>query len=80
MLAAGALQVFRKRQLPAHEGSPGAQRPQHPEQQAVDVLGGDAANHAGRTQLGAPQLLQGLDFIVQLAQVFLDALGLAAGA
>ena len=59
---------------------PGAQRPQHPKQQTVDVLGGDAANDARRAQVCAPQLFQGFDFIGQLAQVFFDVLGLATGA
>ncbi|MNV12499.1 hypothetical protein D3C71_1031050 [compost metagenome] len=80
VFAAGALQVFRKGQLPTQERAPGAQWPKHPKQQAVDVLGGDAANDARRAQVGAPQLFQGFDFIGQLAQVFFDALGFAAGA
>ncbi|MNC13940.1 hypothetical protein D3C75_617020 [compost metagenome] len=80
VFAAGALQVFRKGQLPTQERAPGAQWPKHPKQQAVDVLGGDAANDARRAQVSAPQLFQGFDFIGQLAQVFFDALGFAAGA
>ena len=80
VFAAGALQIFRERQLLAHERAPGAQRPQHPKQQAVDVLGGDAADDAGLAQVGAPQSLQRFDFIGQLAQGFVDALGFAAGA
>ncbi|MNP14527.1 hypothetical protein D3C76_1068560 [compost metagenome] len=80
LLTAGTLQVFREGQLPTHERTPGAQRPQHPEQQPVDVLCGNAADHAGRAQVGAPQVFQGLDLVTQLAQGFLDALGLAAGA
>ncbi|MNF80707.1 hypothetical protein D3C84_629560 [compost metagenome] len=79
MLATGALQVFRKGQLPAHERTPGAQRPEHPEQQAIDVLGGNAADDACRTEIGTPQLFQGFDLVGQLPQAFFDALGLATG-
>lgn len=80
VLAADALQVFGERQLLTHKRAPSAQRPQHAEQQAVDMLGGDAADDAGLAQVGAPQGFQGLDLIGQLAQGFVDALRLAAGA
>ncbi|MNJ31422.1 hypothetical protein D3C77_260590 [compost metagenome] len=79
MLAAGALQVFGKRQLAPQERTPGAQRPQHAKQQAVDVLGGNAADDAGSAQFGAPLLFQGLYFVGQLAQRLVDAFGFAAG-
>ena len=63
----------------ALEGPAGAQRPEHAKQQAIDMLGGDAAEDGRALQLGAPQLLQGAHFIGQLAQALVDQLGFAAG-
>ncbi|MNS72963.1 hypothetical protein D3C72_1063880 [compost metagenome] len=80
MFAAGTLQVFGERQLLAHKRAPGTQRPQHAKQQTVNMLGGDAADGAGLTEIRAPQLFQCFDLVGQLAQGFVDALGLAAGA
>ena len=80
MLTAGALHVFGERQLLAYKGAAGTQRPQHAKQQAVDMLGSDAADDAGVLEIFAPQGFQRLYFIGQLAQGLVDALGLAAGA
>ena len=44
------------------------------------MLRGDAADQAGVAQVGAPELFQGVDFVGQLAQGFIDALGFAGGA
>jgi hypothetical protein len=44
------------------------------------MLGGDAAEDTRAGKLGAPQLLQGVDLVGQLAQGLVDQLGFAAGA
>ena len=76
-VAAGASN-FREDQLLAHERAPGAQRPQHPEQQAVNMLGGDAADHQALPSR-RPRAVQCFDFIGQFAQVSVRCVGLAAG-
>ncbi len=79
-LQAGLLDVLGEGLGPAHEGAAGAQGPEHAEQQAVDVLGGDAGDQGGTGQVGAPEGFQGFDFVGQLAQGLVDQLGFAAGA
>ena len=80
MFAAGALHVFGERQLLASKNPARTQRPQHAEQQPVDMLRGHAGDDARIAQFMAPQLLEGFYLIGHLPQAFVDPLGLAAGA
>ena len=75
-----ALQFLGEGQRLAGEGPPGAERPEHPEEQAIDVLGGDAAKDGRRAKGRAPEALQGGDLVGQLEQLLGDEFGFTAGA
>lgn len=55
----------------------GGQRPQHPEQQAVDVLVGHRAMHLHAFQLRAERSLQRIHLARQLVHALVDRTGLA---
>ncbi|MNI35263.1 hypothetical protein D3C73_892820 [compost metagenome] len=74
-----AHQIFVE-EAPGLDRTAGSQRPQHAEQQAIDMLVGHGAMHLGAVQLGAERGLQRIDLARQLVQPLADGAGLAGAA
>ncbi|MCR6701828.1 MAG: hypothetical protein NVV68_12025 [Dokdonella sp.] len=69
--------VLRKRQACGRERAPGRERPQHAEQQAVDVLVRDRRMHAGLRRQVRPGAFERADLVEQLAEPLADRRRLA---